>query len=145
MRFESKLVYSFALAFLIFSGIFFVSLSSIRTDAQSIVVPVQQQITLRYTEYQYLEVDSFSSNTWVVYSVTSNNPISVAVMTAAQLNAFSTSLTDEISNSVTYQNGTSVQGDVRLAPGQYFLVFYAYASRATIDFGYYVYPNTPFS
>ncbi|MGA2875635.1 MAG: thermopsin family protease [Nitrososphaerales archaeon] len=145
MRFESKLVYGVALALLIFSGVFFVGVSSIRADAQSVVVPAQQQIVLRFNQYQYIEIDSFSSNTWVAYTVTSNNPISVAVMTAAQLNAFSSSLTDEISNSVTYQNGTSVQGDVQLAPGQYFLVFYAYASRATINLGYYVYPNTPFS
>ena len=44
-----------------------------------------------------------------------------------------------------YENGTSVQNNVTITPGQYFLLFYAYYSRANIQFGYEASPNTPFS
>jgi hypothetical protein len=134
---------SIALVFLLLSGMMVTGIAPIRASAQT--VPMQQQMVLHSSQYEYIEVDSFSSSTWVVYDVTSNNPISVALMTASQFDAFNNTLTDEISNSVTYQNGTSVQQDVQIAPGQYFLVFYAYYSRAVVSFGYYVYPNTPFT
>ena len=108
-------------------------------------VPLTQSITLRRGYYDYYEVDSFSSNTSVAYSVLSSAPISTALMTSAQLNEFGNSSNDPISNSVTYVNGTSVQNNVTIASGKYFLVFYAYYSRANIEFGFQVSPNTPFS
>ncbi|HVB13052.1 MAG TPA: thermopsin family protease [Nitrososphaerales archaeon] len=131
---------------LLFSGLFLVGYVPIRAStAASTIVPAQQQIDIRSGYYEYVEVDSFSSNTWVVYNVTSDNPISTAIMNSTQFNDFSNTTTDEISNSITYQNGTSVQEDLQIAPGQYFLVFYAFGSRAIVNFGFEVYPNTPLS
>jgi len=66
-------------------------------------------------------------------------------MTASQLNSFANDSSDPVSNSITYENGTSVQNNVTIASGQYFLVFYAYYHRASIQFGYVVSPNTPLS
>lgn len=138
---RSERIFAAAIIFVLLSGI--VTIGAVRTNAQSI--PPQQQIILHSGYYQYLEVDSFSNSTWVEYSVTSSNPISVALMNKGQFFAFSNNTSDEISNSITYQNGTSVNQAVNISPGQYFLVLYAYGSRAIVDIGYYVYPNTPFT
>ncbi len=108
-------------------------------------VPLTQSLTLRNGYYNYYEIDSFSSNTSVAYSVLSDAPISTALMTSTQLNDFGNNQSDSVSNSITYENGTSVQNNVTITPGQYFLVFYAYYSRANIEFGLQVSPNTPFS
>ncbi|MHB1867750.1 MAG: thermopsin family protease, partial [Nitrososphaerales archaeon] len=133
-------------ALLLFSGLFLVGQVPIRAStAASAVFPSQQQIVIRSGYYEYVGVDSFSSNTWVVYNVTSDNPISVALMNATQFNSFQNAASDSISNSMTIQNGSSVQNGLQLPSGQYFLVFYAFGSRATVDFGFEVYPNTPLS
>lgn len=119
------------------------AMSSYTSRAQS--VAIDQTLTLRAGYYNYYEVDSFSNNTSVAYAAISSAPISAAIMTTAQLNQFANNLSDPITNSVAYQNGTSIQGNVTISPGQYYLVFYAYYSRARIQFGYQVSPNTPFS
>jgi len=108
-------------------------------------VPLTQSIFLRRGYYDNFEVDSFSNKTVLAYAESSDVPISTAVMTAAQYNEFVNNINDPISNSVTYQNGTSVMNSVALQKGQYFLVFYSYVSRAQIEFGYEIYPSTPFS
>ncbi len=115
-------------------------------------VPLTQSLTLRTGDYDYFEADSFSNNTYVSYNVSSDVSISTAIMTAAQLNDFANNASDPISNSITYQNGTSVNRTVQIAPGQNFLVFYnppntydSSYSRANIEFGYIVTPNTPLS
>jgi thermopsin len=108
-------------------------------------VPLTQSLTLRRGYYQYYEADSFSNNASVAYAVSSTSPISTALMTLTQLDEFANNTNDPVSNSITYGNGTSVQNNVTIAPGQYFLVFYAYYSRTSIQFGYQVSPNTPFS
>ncbi len=131
--------------FLLISGILLVGVSPLRTSARTVTIPPQQQVVLHYSEYQYLEVDSFSNSTWLAYNITSTSPISVALMTVSQFNSFSNVTSDPISNSITYQNGTSMQQEIHIAPGQYFLVIYAYVSRAVVNIGYTVYPNTPFS
>jgi len=113
------------------------------TRAQS--VSLDQTLTLRRGYYNYYEIDSFSNNTTVAYAAVSSAPISTALMTATQLNDFEDNLNDPISNSVTYVNGTSAQNNMTITTGQYFLVFYAYYSRANIQFGYQTSPNTPFS
>jgi len=106
---------------------------------------LSQSILLRRYSYQGFEVDSFSLNTTVTYAVASSAPISVALMTGAQYDAWQNNVTDPISNSITYKNGTGVQNTLAIQPGQYFLVFYAYQSRAFVQFGYQVYPSTPYS
>jgi len=106
---------------------------------------LSQSILLRRDTYQSFELDSFSSNTTVTYAVASSAPISVALMTGAQYDAWQNNLTDPISNSITYKNGTDVQNTQAIQPGQYFLVFYAYQTRAFVQFGFQVYPSTPYS
>ncbi len=109
-------------------------------------VPTTQSLILRGGFFDYFEADSFSNNTILAYNVSSNAPISTAIMSALQLDEFANNTNDPISNSITYQNGTSVQGNLSISPGQYFLVFYNYNSgRADIQFGYILTPNTPMS
>jgi len=116
-----------------------------RTTTAGQTVPVSQSFILRRDSYQAFEVDSFSANATVDYNVTSSAPVSVALMTGDQYNTWQNDLTDPISNSITYVNGTSVQNSVPLQPGQYFLVFYAYLSRSLVEFGLQIYPSTPYS
>ena len=108
-------------------------------------VPLTQSIFLRRGFYDNVEVDSFSSKTVLAYAESSDVPISTALMTSAQYNLFANNANDPVSNSITYQNGTSVQNSILLPKGQYFLVFYSYISRAQVQFGYELYPSTPFS
>ena len=77
--------------------------------------------------------------------MSSDVSVSTALMTSSQLNDFANNISDPVSNSVTYQNGTSVQNSVTIPQGLYYLVFYAYLGRANIEFGYEISPNTPFS
>ena len=106
---------------------------------------LSQSMVLRWNSYQGFEVDSFSTNTTVQYVASADAPVSLALMTASQYYAWQNDLTDPISNSITYQNGTGFQNSVPIAPGRYFLVFYAYYSRAQVLFGFQVYPSTPYS
>jgi thermopsin len=108
-------------------------------------VPLTQSIVLRGGYYRDYEVDSFSNSTQVRYGASSNVPISTALMTAAQYNDWQANATDPISNSITYYNGTYVQNSSTITPGQYFIVFYAYYGRSTVQFGYEVSPSTPYS
>lgn len=108
-------------------------------------VPLSQSMRLRYGDYQGFQVNSFSNNTTVAYASESNAPISVALMTDAQYNQFANDLSDPISNSINYANGTSIQNNVTITTGVYWVVFYAYYSRAVVDFGLQTTPNTPYS
>jgi thermopsin len=108
-------------------------------------LPLNQSLVLRLYNYQGYDVDSFSNSTELQYGASSNAPISTALMTAAQYNDWQVNASDPISNSITYYNGTSVQNSATLAPGQYFIVFYAYHARSLIQFGYLVSPSTPYS
>ena len=108
-------------------------------------VPLTQSVMLRQYHYIGYEVDSFSGSTTVQYGVSSDAPISTALMTASQYNEWENNVSDPISNSITYYNGTQVQNSATITPGQYFIVFYAYASRSLVQFGYGVNPSTPYS
>ena len=108
-------------------------------------VPLNHSVVLRLYNYQNYEVDSFSANTSVSYAASSDVPVSTALMTAVQFDAWQNNASDPISNSLTYQNGTDVQNSRTIGPGQYFLVFYAYYSRSVIQFGLQVNPVTPYS
>ena len=108
-------------------------------------VPLTQSVMLDSGYYNNYEIDAFSNSTLVEYAASSDVPVSTALMTALQYNDFANNPSDPVSNSITYQNGTSAQNSVVVPQGQYFLVFYAYLSGANVQFGYEVYPNTPFS
>ena len=142
------LLVTFALSFILATSQLPIAAASSSDNAPAraqSTVPISQSLSLRLSEYQGFEVDSFSANTTVQYVVSSNAPVSTALMTAAQYDLWQNDQSDPISNSVTYHNGTSVQNSASIAPGQYFLVFYAYYSRVLIQFGYQVTPNTPYS
>ena len=108
-------------------------------------VPLTQSVLLRLYDYKGYEVDSFSADTTVSFASTSSVAVSSALMTMDQYNAWQYNSSDPISNSLTYQNGTSIQKTVTVGPGQYFLVFYAYYGRTLVQFGLQVDPVTPYS
>lgn len=108
-------------------------------------VPLTQSVVLRDGYYRGYEVDSFSSGTTVRYGASSNIPISTALMNSSQYNSWENDPSDPISNSITYHNGTDVQNSATIAPGQYFIVFYAYTGRSLVQFGFQVSPSTPYS
>jgi thermopsin len=108
-------------------------------------VPLTQSLALRFNHYQGYEIDSFSNSTTLEYGFSSDVPVSVALMTGAQYNDWASNATDPVSNSVTYSNGTTLQNSVTIGMGQYFLMFFAYSSRAVIKYGFEVDPSTPYS
>lgn len=140
---------TFLFCLLLFSQLSAVALAA-TPAAQTSTTPKQpvtlsQSLILRRDAYEGFEVDSFSTNTTVYYIASTSAPISVALMTGAQYDSWQNDLTDPISNSITYTNGTSIQNSAPLPPGQYFIVFYAYLTRTAVDFGFQVYPSTPYS
>lgn len=141
---QSRRVLAVALGALLLPSLLCLPIS-IRSSSFSGLVTPEQSITLRPGYFQFTEIDSFTNSTWIVYNVTSDNPISVALMNQDQFSSFQNIQSDPISNSITYQNGTLFNQDVRVSYGHYFLVFYAYSLRASVNYGYLVYPNTPFS
>lgn len=108
-------------------------------------VPLNNTVSLREYSYRGYQIDAFANSTSVSYAASSDSPVSAAIMTAAQYGDWEANLSDPISNSLTSQNGTQVQGSASVGPGEYFLVFYAYYSRAFVEFGYQTDPSTPFS
>ena len=94
--------------------------------------------------YVYFPVDAFANATVVQYSLMSNASISTAFMTSAQLQDFNSSQ-GTISNSITYQNGTSSSRTLRVRPGSYDLLAYAYDGTANGTVSLTVFPNNPFS
>jgi thermopsin len=141
-----KAVFLSILAVLLLSSGGFVNFAGVLgSSAASTIIPPQQSFSLRQGYFEYVEVDSFANNTWLLYNVTSDYPISVALMNPDQLSSFSNVANDPVSNSITYQNGTNIVNDIQIPLGQYFLVFYAYSQRAQVQFGYNLFPNTPYS
>lgn len=108
-------------------------------------LPAAQSITLPGSYYIPIEVVTSSNSTWLSYSVQSNLTISTALMDSSQFNEFNNSQTDDISNSITYQNGTTAQADLQVSIGDYYLVFYNLQTQtANISFSYLTYPFTPY-
>jgi len=109
--------------------------------------PETQTIRLRGGYYQNYTIHSFSANTTVSYAASSSSgvPFSTALMTANQFSQWYYNNSDLISNSLTYQNGTSVQNSMTIGSGQYSLVFYAYYSGLVIQYGLQVDPSTPYN
>lgn len=141
---RGTLALAVALASILLASISFSSFSLLAAADSGLVIP-QQTISLRAGYFQFVEIDSFSNNTHIVYNATSDNPISIAFMNSSQLGSFRYGQNDPISNSIIYTNGTVFNQEVNVSPGRYYLVFYAYAFGAIVNYGYLVYPNTPFS
>jgi thermopsin len=109
-------------------------------------LPAAQSITIPNGYFIPLEIESLSNATWIVYSVTSNVSISMALMNSNQFNIFNNSNTADISNAINAQNGTSAQEDLQVSFGDYYLVFYDYQNSGTanVTFSTITYPFTPY-
>jgi thermopsin len=126
------------------------SLMSIAThvDAYSTkdTLPSAQSITVPNGYFIPVEIDTFANSSWIDFAVNSNVSISTALMDSAQYNIFNNSATDDISNALTEQNGTTDNQDIHVSSGAYFLVFFDYddSGTANVTFTYQAYPVTPF-
>jgi thermopsin len=110
-------------------------------------LPAAQSLTLPWGYFVPLEIEAVSNATWIAWDVQSNLSISTALMDSNQFNEFNNSLSDDVSNSITYENGVSSQGDQQVSFGIYYLVFYNYQNSGTanISFTYLTYPFTPYA
>ncbi len=114
------------------------------TARGSPAVPLSTSIGLPDSYYQPITIDAAASSNSIEFAARSNVSVSAAVMSSSQFDSFNDSLTD-LSYSLYIQNGTSTQGTVHVAKGDYFLVFYAYDGNANITFGYDLFPTSPYS
>jgi len=94
--------------------------------------------------FVYFPVDAFLNGTVVYYSLESNASISTAFMTEGQFQDFNSS-NGLISNSITYQNGTSCTRTLRVSTGSYDVLVYAYGQTANSTLDLTVLPNNPLS
>jgi thermopsin len=122
------------------------SSSTVFSRYEDLKLPASQSITLPGQYFIPIEIESLSNSTWLAYQVQSNITVSTALMNANQFNTFNNSVTDDISNSITYQNGTTAQADLQVSSGAYYLVFWnnAQSAVANISFTYITYPFTPY-
>ncbi|MDA4131196.1 MAG: thermopsin, partial [Thaumarchaeota archaeon] len=93
-----------------------------------------------------IKIDAYSNSSTIDYTAESNATISAALMDSHQFSVFNNSESDLISNSLSMDNGTNVVRDVRVAAGEYFLVFYnpSQSGTANVTFSYREAPHTPF-
>jgi thermopsin len=94
--------------------------------------------------FAYFPVDAFVGGTIVYYSLISNTSVSTAFMTAAQFLDFNSS-NGLVSNSMAYQNGTASNRTLRVSPGSYDVLVYAYGMTANASLDLTVLPNNPLS
>ncbi len=93
--------------------------------------------------YDNIPVDTYDNSSTVQYSLYSNVPVSIAFMTELQFQDFNNSNGD-VSNSIASYNGTYSSQTLRVAPGSYQVLVYAYGSQANVTVSLTVYPNNPF-
>ena len=104
----------------------------------AVVYPVQ----LASGYYEYFAVDAFANSTLVQYSMRSNASVTAAFMTAGQFHDFNDS-NGPVSNSIAYHNGTSADEILRVGPGSYTVLVYAYGGAANLTLSLAVFPNNP--
>lgn len=92
--------------------------------------------------YEYFPVESYMNNTVVSYSLVSNASVSVAFMTGTQFEDF-VGGNGPVSNSIADQNGTGVNQTLRVAPGPYAVLVYAYGGAANLTMELAMFPNNP--
>ena len=131
-------------AFLLLSSALLVGALSPRSVATSPSIPAQFTVTVRSHYSYYVVIDAYSPSGRVSYNVTSDTPVSVALMDSSQFNHFN-STGSGLQFSVICQNGTSAYQVEDVPDGPYYLVIYAYGARAHVNIGYFIYPNTPYS
>ncbi len=93
-----------------------------------------------------IQIDTFSSPSVIAYTARSDIPVSTALMNAQQFSQFNNSNNPDITNSLSYSKGTSVDQNVSVPTGAYYLVFFNEANfgTANINFSYAALPHTPF-
>ena len=104
--------------------------------------PVVHPVYLSPGYYEYFPVDAFANDTLVGYSIVSNASVSTAFMTAVQFQDFNSS-NGPVSNAIAYHNGTSVENTVKVNPGSYAVLVYAYGGTANVTLSVSIYPNNP--
>jgi hypothetical protein len=104
--------------------------------------PVVYLVYLSSGYYEYFPVYAFANSTAVQYSLMSNVSVSTAFMTSAQFQLFNDS-NGLVSNSMAYHNGTSADETIRVGPGAYVVLVYAYMDAANATLSVSVFPNNP--
>jgi thermopsin len=110
---------------------------------RSPTLPLEFQIDIPYSYFEYVSIDAAAGTNSIVFDVGSNVTITTAFMTSSQFSAFNDSQ-GEIADSVYVQNGTSSQQTEHVPEGDYFLVFYAYQGNANVTYNYDLFPNSPY-
>ena len=106
--------------------------------------PVVYVVHLPPGYYEYFPVLAFANSTVVHYSLTSDASVSTALMTEAQFQLFSDS-NGPVSDSISHHDGTGVDTTVRVGPGYYVVLVYAYRDAASGTLSVSVSPNNPLS
>lgn len=93
-----------------------------------------------------IEIDTFSSPSVISYAAQSNMTVSTALMDVQQFSQFNNSISPDITNSLSHSTGTSVEQNLSVSPGAYYLVFFNQADSGTanVSFSYAALPHTPF-
>ncbi len=121
--------------------------SGLRT--QNTNLPYSASIPSGY--YEYYSIVTVSSSSTVSFVVSSNTPVSTALMTSSQFYTFNTTATTDLSDSLYIVNSSSAQETLNAPTGTYYLVLYAYGSNANVYYNlvsnpidpYYYVPLTP--
>jgi len=132
------------IVFLLLLSPVYVGVLSAESFAASPSIPAQYSETVASNHYYYVTFDAYSPSGQVAYNVTSDTPMSIALMDSSQFNSFNSTKSD-IENSIVCQNGTSSYEIESIPNTLYYLVLYAYGSKAHVNIGYFIYPNTPYS
>jgi hypothetical protein len=93
--------------------------------------------------YDYFPITTVSSSSTVSFVVSSNTPLSTALMNSAQFTSFNDYETD-LSDSLYLVNASSAQDTLKEPTGTYYLVFYAYGSTANVYFNLESNPVDPY-
>ena len=110
---------------------------------RSPALPLEFQIDIPYSYFEYVSIDAAAGTNSVVFDVGSNVTITTAFMTSSQFSSFNNTQS-EIADSVYVRNGTSSQQTEHVPEGDYFLVFYAYQGNANVTYNYDLFPNSPY-
>ncbi|MDA4137154.1 MAG: thermopsin [Thaumarchaeota archaeon] len=117
------------------------SVSAFRNQSSSSPLPYNVIVQSGY--YQYFPIDTVSSNSIVMITVSSNTSVSTALMTASQVSSFNNDASD-LSDSLFLQNGTTVQHSFHEPVGDFDLLFYSNNNGANISYNYQTFPTDPY-
>ena len=93
--------------------------------------------------FVYFPLTTVSTDSKISIVVSSDNPISTALMSSSQFQAFNDSLTD-LAQSLYLRNATTAQANIRVSTGTFYLVFYAYSRHANVSYNFESYPTDPY-